>query len=458
MGSTNAVIAFSAFILIAFVIEARKRKKVSPAAWLPLFWMVICASRSISQWMNLSSHEIQDQAAYIAANLSGSPIDKVALGIIIVWGLIIIYKRRETAVGIFRNNKALLAFIIYLGISALWSDVGDVSFRRWIRLVGNFIMAAVLMTEPDPLESIRSIFRRTAYLLIPLSVMYIKHFPEMGVSYGSWTGEKMWHGVALQKNGLGHLCFVASYFIVWDAFVTLERKVEFKSLRLLFDGVILMMSLWLLSGPGYSESATSVGCLIMGVAMLVTFKVPAFKRNFAKIGFLGVLAIFLFFVLEVSFGITELIVAHFGRNMTFTDRTPLWNALIELGLKKPFGGYGYGGFWTVERIDMLRQIDEWAGRFTQGHSGYLELFVEGGLVAIVLLGVLLIAVLGKVKRDGMTDYNYAVFRLSLLVMILLANFTESNFPRERDLLSFAFFIIALNDAQASKYMRKLAPE
>jgi len=449
MGKISALAVFLPFILIGFVIEARGRKKVTSAVWLPLFWMVICASRSINQW--LGQYSINSADSYLEASLTGSPLDRTILTIAIIWGIIIIYKRRESVVGLFRNNKAVFAFIIYLGISFLWSDMPEVSFRRWIRLVGDIIMATVLMTEPEPLESIRSVFRRCAYLLIPLSIMLIKYFPQMGVDYAHWSGLQMWRGVALHKNALGHLCFVSSFFLFWDALNTLEKRVGMEFSKVIFDAIILMMSLWLLRGPDYSYSSTSIACLILGVLIFIGSRAPTIKRNFGKIGVPIIIAICMFLLLEYSVGLIELIVKVMGRNMTFTDRVPLWNALIDLGLRKPILGYGYGGFWTIERIGML---DAMGGKalsdFTQAHSGYLELFVEGGLVAIILLGALLISLFRKIQRSALSNYNYAIFRLSCFFMILLANFTETSFPSTRTLLTFVFFVIALNNEPLEK--------
>jgi O-antigen ligase len=446
MGSTVAIVVFFSFILVGFVIEARGRKKITHAVWLPLFWMVICASRSINQWLNLSGSNIRSKADYIQANLEGSPIDRVVLSIAIVCGIIIIYRRKEAVIGIFKNNKALLAFTVYLGITVLWSDIGEVSFRRWIRLVGNFVMAAVLMTEPEPFESVRSIFRRTAYLLIPLSVMFVKYFPQMGVLY-TRLGATMWIGVALMKNGLGHLCFVFSFFLIWDAITTWRKKGQMKFSRALFDIIILMMCLWLFRGPGGAYSSASIGCLVLGMAMLIGLRVPVNKRNLGGIGVLIILAVALFLVFEYSFGIIKLIVTGLGKDMTFTDRVPLWNTLVDIGLRKPFLGYGYGGFWFGERLDIIED-------FSIGHNGYLEIFVEGGLVAIILLIVLLISVLRTIQRSGLSDYEQAVFRLCFLAMILLANVTESSFAREQELLTFVFYIIALNIVTPRKMFQR----
>src|SRR2546427_4902339 len=147
--------------------------------------MVICASRSVNEWLNplLLKTPSVDQGDYLEGSLNGSPVDRLVLTIAIVWGVVIIYKRRGAAAAILKNSKALLAFTLYLGVTVLWSDISDVSFKRWVRLVGNLVMAVVLMTEAQPLESVRAVFRRTAYLLIPLSVIFIKYFPRLGVLY-----------------------------------------------------------------------------------------------------------------------------------------------------------------------------------------------------------------------------------------------------------------------------------
>ena len=41
-------------------------------------------------------------------------------------------------------------------------DIGAVSLRRWFRLVGHVVMAAVLVSEPSPIEAVRSVLRRCA--------------------------------------------------------------------------------------------------------------------------------------------------------------------------------------------------------------------------------------------------------------------------------------------------------
>jgi len=401
--------------------------------------MVLCGSRSMNQWLNPPHYStLRTEAQYLEATLTGSPIDRLVLSLAIGCGLVILYRRRAAAAELFRNSKPLIAFTFYWAVTVLWSDIGEVSFKRWVRLLGNLVMAAILMTETDPFGAVRIVFRRAAYLLIPLSVVLIKYFPHIGILYIR-KGEVLWIGVALMKNGLGLLSFVMALFLIWDTTSAWKHSAEKPRARLIFNIVVIAMSLWLLKGPGGNHSSAALSCLVVGVIILMALRTPMIKRRFHHLGILAVSITCVYLMLDATFGVTEFIVVDvLGRNMTFTDRVPLWNMLVDLGQKRPLLGYGYGAFWTPERV---AQIDD---NLTQSHNGYLDVFLEGGVLAIALLGILLLSVFNNIRKHGAVDYECAVLRLSFLATILLANVTESALANERDLLTFVFYVIALS--------------
>jgi O-antigen ligase len=206
----------------------------------------------------------------------------------------------------------------------------------------------------------------------------------------------------------------------------------------------------LLRGPDGVNSSAAVGALFVGAGIVIGSRLPGRKAIFARSGTLVVIAVVTFAVLQSTLGIIEMIVASLGRNMTFTDRVPMWNKLVDIGLQSPFLGYGYSGFWTEDRVAAISAV---AGDFTQGHNGYLELFVEGGFVAIGLLLAMIVVVFRKIQRTDPAVVDFGILRLSLFVIVLLANITESAFARERDLLSFVFFVIAMNDQKLGSLVR-----
>ena len=54
--------------------------------FLPLIWILISGSRLISQWINPNPSLLQEEAY-----LSGNYIDRIVLGILIIFGLYVLY-------------------------------------------------------------------------------------------------------------------------------------------------------------------------------------------------------------------------------------------------------------------------------------------------------------------------------------------------------------------------------
>src|SRR4029453_17457030 len=106
MSSNVALLSFGVFLPAGFVIEQRwRRGTVSAAMWLPAVWMAVCASRSIGEWLSISNSRViyANEADYAQANLAGSAVDRNVLTLMIVIGLVIIYRRGALA-DVIRNN------------------------------------------------------------------------------------------------------------------------------------------------------------------------------------------------------------------------------------------------------------------------------------------------------------------------------------------------------------------
>ena len=64
-----------AFIIFLFRRDIRERPNVSGALWLPLLWLVIGCSRSISEWLNTFGLPVSGGASVE----EGSPLDACVL-------------------------------------------------------------------------------------------------------------------------------------------------------------------------------------------------------------------------------------------------------------------------------------------------------------------------------------------------------------------------------------------
>ena len=79
-------------------------------------------------------------------------------------------------------------------LSTLWSDITPIAIRRWVREVIVLVMALVIMSEANPRQALESVLRRSAYILIPFSLMLIKYYPALGVEYARWSGVRCGSG------------------------------------------------------------------------------------------------------------------------------------------------------------------------------------------------------------------------------------------------------------------------
>src|SRR5207249_4497038 len=186
----------------------------------------------------------------------GSPLDAWFFFVFIAAGFCVLTRRQVSLSEIVQNNGWLIAFALYCFISIAWSDFPFVAFKRWIKILGHPIMVLIVLTEPDPEEALRRLMKRCAYVVVPVSILFIKYYPELGRAYDAWSGLPTISGIAINKNLLGADCLILGFFFFWHLLQTWQTKRNTwrrKELRLIVGFLIAIW--WLLS---QAQSATSL--------------------------------------------------------------------------------------------------------------------------------------------------------------------------------------------------------
>lgn len=418
--ATSLVLCIILVVSLLYV-ERKCNPVASLALWIPTIWVLISGSRALGAWFLTVQYD-PDSGLSVEHTQMGSPLDQLALGVLIVLGIVVIFIRGVARAVIWKDNFWLLLVFIYMGLSILWSDFPTVSLKRWVKAAGVIVMALVVLSEPKPLTALESVFRRSAYILIPFSIVLIKYFPDFGVAYGRWDGQQMWTGVATHKNMLGQLCAFSAFFLIWAFFREWRGGVLFKTKsRTVADALVLAIGVFLLGGTTGSYSATSIAILVAGVLILsLLFGNKSFAKFMAlhlKLFAIGSVSIVLL-LHDTAVGIATWIL---GRDETLTDRTAIWDVLLEVASNNAIVGVGYGGFWGLS-VDIYSKL-----LVGQGHNGYLDVYLELGVVGIILLAAFLLAFCGRVRREISHSFDWGVFGICLLFMALLYNQSESSF-------------------------------
>src|SRR5215813_2040066 len=184
-------IAFSGFL---YRRDIRERPNVTGALWLPVLWTLILGSRSVAIWLDT----FHLPTVFNSVD-EGNPLDATLQLTLIAAGVYVLNRRQVSLGEIFRSNKWLMAFLIYCFISIVWSDFPLVAFKRWIKILGHPIMALIVLTEPDPEEALIRLMKRCAYVVVPVSILFIKFYPQLGRTFEQWTGLQAYTGITANK-------------------------------------------------------------------------------------------------------------------------------------------------------------------------------------------------------------------------------------------------------------------
>jgi exopolysaccharide production protein ExoQ len=402
-------------------IERKRNPEASLALWIPTIWVLISGSRALGAWF-LTIQYNPDSGLSVEQTQAGSPLDQLALGILIVLAMAVIFRRGVARVVVLKDNFYLLLVFTYMGLSILWSDFPTVSLKRWVKVAGVIVMALVVLSETKPLNALESVFRRSAYILIPFSIVLIKYFPEFGVAYGRWDGQQMWTGVTTHKNVLGQLCAFSAFFLIWVLSREWRAGGQFKpKLETLADAMVLAMGFFLLGGTTGSYSATSIAILSAGVLILTLSYYNKRLARFMASHLRGFAVASVSIVLLLHSTAVALAAWAFGRDETLTDRTAIWDVLLEVASNNAIVGVGYGGFWGLS-ADIYSKV-----LVGQGHNGYLDVYLELGVIGLILLAAFLLAFCGRVQREMSHSFDWGVFGICILFMALLYNQSESSF-------------------------------
>jgi O-antigen ligase len=438
-----------AAILLGWVWLIRKdtarRGNLSPALWIPTLWLGIICSRPVSVW--LGGSPASSDPSY---SLEGSPADRNFFLVMILASLFVLWRRGISWGKVARKNWPVFVFYGYLLLSTLWADSTIVSAKRWIKEAGNIAVVLVILSETNPEQAFRAVFSRCAYLLFPLSILFIRYIPDLGRAYSIHSGQFQAIGVTLQKNSLGVMALVCSLSLIWDIleFILHSRRGQYsgtagepghpprRSRMNVWVGLYaplatLLMGVWLLRT---SDSKTSIACLALGGSILCSICLPVFRKRIAAMGFFVFAGIGVAILLDSLFGIKDWLVQFMGRDLTFTGRTDVWRELLALNTDPVFGT-GFCSFWSDPHYRS--RLPEWVE--ASAHNGYLETYIDGGFLALSLLAVLMVASIRNVNRQLAVAGNYALMRLAILLITLTANYSESNFGRMTP-LGFAFLL------------------
>ncbi|HEX3627774.1 MAG TPA: O-antigen ligase family protein [Verrucomicrobiae bacterium] len=331
----------------------------------------------------------------------------------------------------------MAVFMVYCFLAIFWSDFPLVAMKRWLKDMGLPIMVLVILTEENFDEALTCIMMRLAYVILPVSVLFIKYFPYLGRSFDPWTGASANTGITVNKNTLGLDLFILGVFLfryflkVWQQEKSIERRNELILIACLGYGIGWLFQM--------AQSSTSLVSFLIASTLILVLNSP--RVNPRYIGTYIVAAVIFGVVAEGVFGIYSGMIQLLGKNPTLSGRTVIWQYLLQVKIN-PILGAGYESFWLGDHIKQSFWPG-WAFIPNEAHNAYLDTYLNLGLAGLFFLLGWFFVIYQKARRDLIQGLNWGRFRLAFLLASLFYGWTEAAF-RSLDPVYFVIFLISMD--------------
>ena len=308
--------------------------------------------------------------------------------------------------------------------SCLWSETPGVTFGASFLLITINLFCVYLSAHFSWDELFA--FLRIDASLVAFGSFLIRNKTNAGTTEGGGLA-----GILFSKNYLGSLMAFAA--VLWLVESLRPRRRPWISIAMTLICLVLLVQAR--SGGGYFLFLALTAVALSGQVL------KKFRYSFAVF----ITALYFFVTIVVGFFLfanLESILGAFGKDLSFTGRTEIWPSIWRAVLQRFWFGYGVRGFWQYWRGSENPSID-WISGYWQppsAHMGYLDAWVELGLVGLALiLAALVVSCLQALAYLIRTKGSSSLLPLLTLVYVIMGNLAESRFLRP----NFTWFVLSL---------------
>jgi exopolysaccharide production protein ExoQ len=340
-----------------------------------------------------------------------SSLIRITFFIIYAVTFLLLLLRWEKTIDTLRQDLWISPLVIMAVVSIVWSADKANTLKDSFTLVGSSLFGLYFASRYSLKEQLQ-LMGWTFGITIILSFVFAIALPKFGIMGAFHQGK--WRGVFSHKNGLGQA-------MVYSGLIFLFLIYQNKKDRVLMS-ISLSLSILLLLLSASTSSMVNLIILTCTFFMLYTVRFPYLLMIPAIVSIATIGEACYFWSIDNAGAIFNSV----GKDSTLTGRTELWELTIDMIWKQPWIGYGYGGFWKGfdgESAYILRAIT-WTTNHP--HSGYLQLFLDLGILGMLVFAVgFSIVLLRSLKYLRSTKTVDALWPIVHMAQLLVTSTTES---------------------------------
>lgn len=314
--------------------------------------------------------------------------------------------------------------------SALWSQDAITTARRGIPFILATIFALYFASRFSIREQLATL-TVTLTLAAIVSALLAIFAPSIGLDASTGHAGN-WQGVFTQKNACGRAMVFATAALLSGGRLNPAR----------IAALFLFLFVLIMSG---SRGAWFIEALLLCSCALVYLLhrcAPASRLFFlyvaVVVGITAAVAAWLYF---------PSMPALFGRDATLSGRTGIWQQVWFSIEKRPLLGYGFAAFWQGMKGESYNVNVALKFVAFHAHNGFLEIWLELGVVGLLLFALSYARACRKLWRIISTgDVSGAAWMTLMLLLIILYNLDENTLLTFNGLF-WVLYVVAIADIE-----------
>jgi O-antigen ligase len=278
-----------------------------------------------------------------------------------------------------------------------------------------------------------------AIAVVGLAMVFLT--PQYSVTHSARDGVA-WTGLFTDRTSTGK----AMVFLVSPAIIFARKTFKYRH-------IVYILLLSFLTFMAHAATARVI--LILYIAVMAAIRLYRTFGRRSSVVIAGILAAVGAVVVSVGVVLSPLLLKTLGRNATLSGRTVIWGFVARSIAKRPLLGYGFYSFWLGMKGESARLIVGTHWTFGYAHNGVLEIWLQLGLVGVVLFFITLFQAtrnawfcLRRGCRPGVLWY------IGLIVLTMLYNVDESTVFWPIDLLTIFYLVACSGLAMAVRQIRQ----